>query len=187
MLTLTTLNQSYGGSHTLWDVDLAVPQGRDIFRNSPWRKTCASAWAYARAAIDPFRIRSSTCSLCWRKCSIDAAAISPEDNSSSSTILAGNLEPRNCVEPTPAPTARCGREARRSTRRPRQCAGGLGIVTSSRGYDLGRIPLTAVAIRRFLVVPRRSNGARNQPRICGRQGRPRGRDRRRRDIPNGCC
>jgi urea transport system ATP-binding protein len=26
-LTVKTLNQSYGGSHTLWDVDLAVPQG----------------------------------------------------------------------------------------------------------------------------------------------------------------
>src|SRR5207302_2358126 len=26
-LTLKALNQSYGGSHTLWDVDLAVPQG----------------------------------------------------------------------------------------------------------------------------------------------------------------
>jgi urea transport system ATP-binding protein len=26
-LTLKTLNQSYGGSHILWDVDLAVPQG----------------------------------------------------------------------------------------------------------------------------------------------------------------
>jgi len=27
LLTLKTLNQSYGGSHTLWDVDLVVPQG----------------------------------------------------------------------------------------------------------------------------------------------------------------
>ena len=27
MLTVTSLNQSYGGSHTLWDVDLAVPAG----------------------------------------------------------------------------------------------------------------------------------------------------------------
>jgi urea transport system ATP-binding protein len=27
VLTLTALNQSYGGSHTLWDVDLAVPTG----------------------------------------------------------------------------------------------------------------------------------------------------------------
>ena len=26
-LTLKTLNQSYGGSHTLWDVDLVVPKG----------------------------------------------------------------------------------------------------------------------------------------------------------------
>jgi urea transport system ATP-binding protein len=26
-LTLKALNQSYGGSHTLWDVDLAVPEG----------------------------------------------------------------------------------------------------------------------------------------------------------------
>jgi len=27
VLTLTGVNQSYGGSHTLWDVDLAVPSG----------------------------------------------------------------------------------------------------------------------------------------------------------------
>jgi urea transport system ATP-binding protein len=27
MLAVSTLNQSYGGSHTLWDVDLAVPAG----------------------------------------------------------------------------------------------------------------------------------------------------------------
>jgi urea transport system ATP-binding protein len=27
LLTVTSLNQSYGGAHTLWDVDLAVPQG----------------------------------------------------------------------------------------------------------------------------------------------------------------
>ena len=27
MLTIQALNQSYGGSHTLWDVDLAVPRG----------------------------------------------------------------------------------------------------------------------------------------------------------------
>jgi urea transport system ATP-binding protein len=27
MLTLKALNQSYGGSHTLWDVDLVVPEG----------------------------------------------------------------------------------------------------------------------------------------------------------------
>ena len=27
LLTVKALNQSYGGSHTLWDVDLAVPQG----------------------------------------------------------------------------------------------------------------------------------------------------------------
>jgi len=27
MLSVTALNQSYGGSHTLWDVDLAVPEG----------------------------------------------------------------------------------------------------------------------------------------------------------------
>ena len=26
-LTVTALNQSYGGSHTLWDVDLVVPAG----------------------------------------------------------------------------------------------------------------------------------------------------------------
>ncbi|MEQ1574045.1 MAG: urea ABC transporter ATP-binding subunit UrtE [Vicinamibacterales bacterium] len=26
-LTITTLNQSYGGSHTLWDVDFVVPKG----------------------------------------------------------------------------------------------------------------------------------------------------------------
>src|SRR3979409_2112731 len=26
-LSVTTLNQSYGGSHTLWDVDLPVPVG----------------------------------------------------------------------------------------------------------------------------------------------------------------
>jgi len=27
LLAVTALNQSYGGSHTLWDVDLSVPQG----------------------------------------------------------------------------------------------------------------------------------------------------------------
>ena len=27
LLTVTSLNQSYGGAHTLWDVDLAVPPG----------------------------------------------------------------------------------------------------------------------------------------------------------------
>jgi urea transport system ATP-binding protein len=27
LLTVTSLNQSYGGAHTLWDVDLVVPQG----------------------------------------------------------------------------------------------------------------------------------------------------------------
>ncbi len=27
MLTVKTLNQFYGGSHTLWDVDLSVPAG----------------------------------------------------------------------------------------------------------------------------------------------------------------
>ena len=27
LLAVTALNQSYGGSHTLWDVDLAVPEG----------------------------------------------------------------------------------------------------------------------------------------------------------------
>ena len=27
MLAVKALNQFYGGSHTLWDVDLAVPQG----------------------------------------------------------------------------------------------------------------------------------------------------------------
>ena len=27
LLTVETLNQSYGGSHTLWDVDFVVPQG----------------------------------------------------------------------------------------------------------------------------------------------------------------
>ena len=27
MLTIKALNQFYGGSHTLWDVDLAVPAG----------------------------------------------------------------------------------------------------------------------------------------------------------------
>src|SRR6188768_2341397 len=27
MLAVSALNQSYGGSHTLWDVDLAVPSG----------------------------------------------------------------------------------------------------------------------------------------------------------------
>ena len=27
LLTVNTLNQSYGGSHTLWDVDVVVPQG----------------------------------------------------------------------------------------------------------------------------------------------------------------
>jgi urea transport system ATP-binding protein len=27
VLTVSTLNQSYGGSHTLWDVDLSVPSG----------------------------------------------------------------------------------------------------------------------------------------------------------------
>ena len=27
LLAVTALNQFYGGSHTLWDVDLAVPAG----------------------------------------------------------------------------------------------------------------------------------------------------------------
>ena len=27
MLAIKTLNQFYGGSHTLWDVDLAIPAG----------------------------------------------------------------------------------------------------------------------------------------------------------------
>src|SRR6187401_1181704 len=27
MLAVSALNQSYGGSHTLWDVDLVVPEG----------------------------------------------------------------------------------------------------------------------------------------------------------------
>ena len=30
VLTVRTLNQSYGGSHTLWDVDLSVPVGSRI-------------------------------------------------------------------------------------------------------------------------------------------------------------
>ena len=27
MLTITDLNQSYGQSHTLWDIDLTIPEG----------------------------------------------------------------------------------------------------------------------------------------------------------------
>ena len=37
LLTVTALNQSYGGSHTLWDVDLTVPAGIAHVPHGPQR------------------------------------------------------------------------------------------------------------------------------------------------------